>query len=173
MNQTDWLNEMVCWDQMESMPRRVTIRRFCVHGLISVVTAYGYTVDTTIVPRIAKGLYKNRGKTTFDSDWSFSPIVNSSPQTEDYKSHYYHVLDQDIWSQFWNRWGLWSDLTWDRKNDIEEYCWTQINLENSPQMQAVYSLMGLEDDIHPDERDGKDVYLKEAAESNEWGGYRR
>jgi hypothetical protein len=91
----------------------------------------------------------------------------------DDKEHYYHVLSQEKWDRLWDTWAVWGDLNnfrgEDRRIDIQEHCWSQLDLDESPQTRVVDELLAYpEDGIISKE----DVYLREASESNEWGGFR-
>jgi len=177
-----WLDELVFWDNYEYIPRRAAIGRFCRNGLIQFLQKHGYEVQINpkqLGARIATGLYKNRNKSILDSDWSsFGPIENNY-NSEEYKDHYYHIVDSDRWDYFWSIWGIWSDVDldeyrgWDRRMDIQDYIWTQLSLELSPQTQTINELLGIFYEDIVEDGDGRDVYLRDMAESNEWGGIRR
>ena len=86
----------------------------------------------------------------------------------------------EAWEVFWGTWGGWTDVhvdSWrggDRRIDIAHYMWTQINLEGSPQTRVVNESMGWYEEYGDDiAASREDVYLREAADSGEWGGYRK
>ena len=176
----EWLNELVAWDVNDELPRRAAIYHLCKRGLVPFLASHGYTIEVSVKElgsRIATGLFINRGKHTYDSNWSFGYVEEFSNNCE-YRDRYYHVIDSDEWSKFWEIWGTWSDLDadsfrgLDRRLDIQEYMWTQICHERSYQTGIVNEFLGIEgEDVS--EYDNRDTYLKDAAESNEWGGYRK
>jgi len=61
----------------------------------------------------------------------------------EHKQHYNHVIDPMRWSAFWDTWALWEDISTEygrgfyRRLDIQEYCWSQIDLASSPQTRIV------------------------------------
>lgn len=146
------------------------------------VQANGYsflgTSETELLSRIATGLYENRNRSCVESRWDFA-LVNMQ-YFEGEEAHWHHIMSQDKWDVFWETWGQWTDVSldsWrgeDRRIDIQAYIWTQLNLEDSSQTRVANEHMGINDDItHGEERHLEDSYLREAAESGEWGGYRK
>ena len=84
---------------------------------------------------LARILYENAGYSCLES---YIPSGIQDEYPEEHMHRYYHVVDEDSWSNFWLEWAAWSDLDrWDRRIDIQVYCWTQIDLEKSPQKQVV------------------------------------
>jgi hypothetical protein len=178
----DWLEEHVTWDGVEVIPRRRAIHRFVKGGLVPFLTYHGYAIDvrmTDLCSRIATGLYVNQGLSCMASKWDFCSVNND--YLEDDLRRYWHVIDTDRWASFWERWGVWSDvdpMRWrgeDRRIDIQEYAWTQINLERSVQTRIVNEFLGIWEDSGEDvvNNSREDMYLREAKESGEWGGYRK
>ena len=98
---------------------------------------------------IATLLYKNRGHSCLTS-----PAYNSGPENDEHKTHYYHVLSQEKWDELWATWSVWSDLAdstgHDRQIDIQEYCWSQLNLDESSQTRVVEELLGNIDEAYDD-----------------------
>lgn len=174
MNWEEWLNESVWWDMSEDIPRKLAIYRLCKYGLIPFCEANGYRITIrldTLSSRIATGMYNNRYVNTLESDWNIGEIENMFLDNKYHIIHYYNVLSYDKWENFWSLWGLWSDINtssaygWDRQNDISDFMWAQINLEESPQMQVVNEMLGIEDCAN-DEQDRRDAYIRDIAESS-------
>ena len=146
----NWLEESVVWDVYEDIPRRIAIHRLCKRGLIPFL----------------------------ESNWRFG-YIESETNTPEYKYRYQQIIDTEEWEKFWNIWGVWSDIDnyslygHHRQYDIQEYIWTQLSLELSPHTRIVDEFLGIEENEDISELDGKDIYLKESSESNEWGGYRK
>jgi hypothetical protein len=188
-----WLQETVyigtgpeteCW-------RARMIRLFVKDGLIPLFESHGYVFKrppATLCSRIATGLYENEGKHMLDSDWRIG-LENTDHLPEE-RDHYNTVLDRTIWDKFWSTWSHWEDVSehsWrglDRRADIEDYCWTQLDLERSPQTKRILFILGIDEDaIAAEEARGSrnkhhqkgsdDVYIKEASESGQFGGYRK
>lgn len=186
MSWSAWLNEWIEWDRAP-IRRYVAIRRFVRSGLIPFLESKGYRFGCSshvLQSRIATGLYNNQMVSTIESDWEIARINNDYLEHD--IDHYWHVLDSDTWEAFWSKWGVWTDVSlenWrgpDRRMDIAHYVWTQISLEGSSQTQVVNELVGLHHDRVEDWYAGttaaalrEDVYLREAMESGEWGGYRK
>ena len=177
----NWLEESVVWDVYEDIPRRIAIHRLCKRGLIPFVESHGYVMNATLNElgsRIATGLFINRGKRTLERNWRFG-YIESETNTPEYKYRYQQIIDTEEWEKFWNIWGVWSDLDnysldgHHRQYDIQEYIWTQLSVELSPHTRIVDEFLGIEENEDISELDGKDIYLKESSESNEWGGYRK
>jgi hypothetical protein len=177
-----WLNETVGW-RNEYVPRRVAIHHFVKYGLIPFVNSKGYTFAcslSALQSRIATGFYNNQGLSCSESDWRIA-VANNDYLEQDV-DHYWHIMHSDVWARFWKTWGVWADVSedsWrgsDRRIDIECFVWTQLNLERSVQTRVVNELVGIYED-YSEERGHhharEDVYLREAADSGEWGGYRR
>jgi len=178
MSWTAWLDANVEWDQNESILRRQAIHKMCTYGLVPFLASHGYYI--TLSPkefgsRIATGLFKNQGKRYLDSDWGFGPTENEY-MTEEYNIQFGHDISDDAWETFWGLWGVWDDVDnrdsgKDRQREIQEYVWSQIDGERSPQLIRLRALN--EEEEYAAELDGSDAYLKDARESNEWGGMRK
>jgi hypothetical protein len=175
MSWTSWLNEKVAWDA-EYVARGTAIQRLCKQGLIPFLESHGYAIGNhnELGSRIATGLYNNMRRSFLESDWCFGPVENRY-LSEDYEARYRHVIDSEEWEKFWSIWG-WSDFStetnygWDRRQDVEVYLWTQIDADASRQTAVVNEFLN---DEYAPEHDSRDAYLRDAAESNEWGGYRK
>lgn len=176
----EWLYETVSWG-MDCMPRYKAIHHFVVKGLMPFIQSNGYVLACSpraLQSRIATGLYNNRGKSCVESNWRIA--LENTDYVEHDEGQYWHVLSPEKWEAFWGRWGGWTDVHrdgWrgeDRRVDIAHYVWTQINLEASPQTRVVNESMGWYEEYGEDAGGGReDVYLREAADSGEWGGYRK
>lgn len=175
----EWLDELVQWDENEQMMRRQAIHKLCNYGLVPFLASYGYIVNIgskDLGSRIASGLFKNQGKRYLESDWQFGPIENEY-MTEEYTMQFGHDINEEAWETFWSLWGVWDDIDQRtemgraRQRDIQEYIWSQINGEESPKLIKLRALN--EDEEYISELDGGDAYLKDAKESNEWGGLRK
>ena len=165
MDSTKWLDTIVCWNSVEYIPRRAAIWRFVSQGLYPFITSRGYVVEGGVKEftcHVANALFYSRLE-----------LVQSRPlDTPDYKSHFYHVIGWEEWANFWLHWSLWKDITTSSKVIVQELCWQRIDLEESPQTRVVDEMLGLVEDSVTGAR-VEDTYLRDAAESNEWGGYRR
>jgi hypothetical protein len=168
-----WLDEIV-WNGVEYIPRYTAIWRFVSKGLHPFLLKNGYVLQLDVKEfssGIASLLYQNRGVSCLDA--KCRRILPCTVEEQDHKEHYYHVLS-DKWDMLWSQWS-WSDLQGDRgpdrQIDIQEYCWSQLDLDESPQTRVVEELLDTLEES-PYLGRGEDVYLREAAESNEWGGFR-
>ena len=166
-----WLDEKVVWKYNELIPRRVALTRFVEGGLIPFIEKHNYVLrePKLLGSRIATGLYTNAGK-RFD-EWRFG-VRDEFEYEHEYRNYYNYLVK---WEHFWKKWAAWCDVEdVDRQHEIESYVWTQISIEYSVHTRTVNELLGLdEDDENISEHNGKDIYLKDAADSNEWGGYRK
>ena len=181
INWNNWLNKDVSWDMGENIPRRTAIYRLCKIGLIPFIESHGYMMKSSLKQlgsNIATGLFINREKSHIESNWNFGYTEDLNITAEN-KNRYYHVIDTYDWAKFWEIWGLWCDIDvnmfrgLDRQIDIQEYMSTQIWYERSPQTRIVNEFLGFENGENISEHEGRDIYLKESSDSNEWGGYRR
>jgi hypothetical protein len=174
-----WLDEWIYWGSVEQVPRYVAIYRFVKYGLYPFIKQNRYNIredlnDFTI--SIASMLYLNRGASCLNPHDSL--ICKDYNTLIEYKQHFYHILNDEKWASFWNKWGTWTDVSLDdfrgadRRIDIEGKCWEYIDFDSSYETTILHEHLGLENE-DSSIRYGEDVYLREAAESNEWGGYRR
>ena len=174
-----WLDEWIYWESVEQVPRYVAIYRFVKYGLYPFIKQNGYNIREDVkgfAVSIASILYFNRGASCLNPHAAI--ITDDGLNNIENKQHFYHVLNDIKWSTFWDRWGSWSDVSLDdfrgadRRIDIESKCWEYIDFDSSYETTILHEHLGLEDE-DGNIRYGEDVYLREAAESNEWGGYRR
>jgi hypothetical protein len=142
MNPEVWLNEKLWCGFSEYRTRRAIIWRFTVEGLLPFLASNGYTVEVT--PRefssgIATLLFHTRAHTLLTP----FPMNRQDDYSIEHKQHYNHVIDPMRWSAFWDTWALWEDISTEygrgfyRRLDIQEYCWSQIDLASSPQTRIV------------------------------------
>jgi len=168
--------------QSEDVPREVVLHTFLKEGLLPFLASKKYRIaceDHVFCSRIATGLFKNRNVSSVSSEWRFG-LENTDYSPEDL-DHYYMVLSQDVWDSFWAVWGQWGDVSpdaergIDRRNDIQAYIWTQLDLRASGQTAVLEAEHGIleEEEWGRSGQKGQDYYIREASESNEWGGYRR
>ena len=145
-----WLEEIVCWDTVAYIPRREAILNLVTGGLYPLITSHGYAMKPNpkvFASNLATMLYMNRDCSLIDGKFPFPKSVGDNYD----KDHFHHVLSYSVWEPFWARWSLWSDLTdfrgANRKVDIEELCWSQLDLDRSPQTKAVNELLSDYDDM--------------------------
>jgi len=114
-----------------------------------------YGTTETLALALENLFYNNRGKSCLDTQ-----IISSNDT--DHKAHYHHVFS-DKWDEFWIRWSQWRDLTdWhgqDRQLDIQEYCWSQLNLNKSFQTQVVEEFLSDNNDLWDDDVRDEDTYV--------------
>jgi hypothetical protein len=173
----EWLEQNV-YTFHGRLKRKQCIKRFT-KALWHFIINRGYSWQITeyhLQNCIATGLYENTGKSHIASEWNYSDV--NTEYSDDDLNHYLHIVDSYAWATFWAQNGLWGDLDkdefrgQDRRQDIEEFVWKQINILASPQTQELYEiLLGGEDDV-PLTPAGE-VYLQETVEYNGWGGIRR
>lgn len=178
-----WIQEDVSWLGY-TVSREQAIRRFVYKGLHPWLESLGYTWSCSrkeLGNRIATGLFENQGKPHLESKWPGPDAPEGAmPEMED---HFHAILSPEAWEAFWANWGVWGDVHPDefrgpdRRMDVEWFVWGQVNLETSPQTDAVLELLGatLEEDeeMTPALRQSYEAFLQESVEYNGWGGYRR
>jgi hypothetical protein len=172
----DWLHSYVEW-KGNYVKRGVLFKIFLHEGLLPFITSAGYTIGTplrTLHAYIVEGLYKNRNKSALESTWNNTYYTGG--WIDEDLMHYYHAIDPETWDDFWSAWNdieefsLESFRGKDRRIDIQELVWKQLDLENSYQTDILYELMNDYDEQEPEESSKKvDVYLLEATG---WGGLR-
>ena len=151
MNSEQWLNETLwCGD----VSRSAMIWRFTAYGLLPFLASRGYTLRLSAKETscaIATLLYYNRGHTLV------TPLVyeRDDDYSIEHKQHYNHMIDPEAWSILWNQWLNWDDVSSDygfyRRLDIQEFCWSQIDLNRSPHTPVVEAFMEGDDGYHPRE----------------------
>jgi len=180
MSWNDWLNEPID-TAYGTTKRQSMIHLFVSSGLVPFIQSEGYEWNRDvdwIQSVIATGLYENQNKHNLQSKW---PAPTNTDFAQEDVDHFEHVMDSDKWDAFWLNWGYWADVDSDlpygleRRLDIQAMVWQHIDLARSKQTKIVDTLM--EEDEPQDEggngRRHEDVYIRDASESNEWGGYRR
>jgi hypothetical protein len=186
-----WLSEKIHsgWGDFQSdgVARHIVLREFVINGLYPWVESMGYrwaVVPAVLASRIATGLYNNRNARHLLSEWRIAP--ENTDYSEEDSDHYSMILSQEAWARFWSVWGHWDDVSPDTERgiehryDIQEYVWTQLNLKQSRQTSILENLLGLSDEYYEElyghsaaKQRSSDQYVKDAAESNEWGGIRK
>jgi len=149
-----WLREII--DSPCGQISRYDVIDAFVEDLIPFVESRGYTWANTssVADRLATGLFVNHGKHYIESDWSMIPAPNVGAPED--LHHFYYTIDGDSWLNFWSAWDSWIDVSPetdrgpDRRLDIQDFVWRQLNLEHSPQTMAVNELCGYYDDEEED-----------------------
>ena len=168
-----WLNAYVRVDECVIVRRKEWITNFVKNGLYPWIKSKGYNwhvPESYIKNCIATGLYENKNKSYLSSNWNYS-AYNTDANTH-YKDHFYHVLNLNEWDKFWKIWGNMSDLSedshrgQDRRFDIQEFVWGQLDLESSFQTNIINELLeDLPDDDYDDKKVNRvDIYIQEAQE---------
>lgn len=191
----DWLEE----DVGEDLTRAKAIHIFVKNGLYPFIEKKGYRWGCTMEQlknAIANGLYNNIGRRALESDWRGVGLdLDEGFKRKDTDLwHFQHVIGSKCWESFWRIWStLWPDVDAtteygvDRQIDIEEFSWTQIDVNQSKQSKVVDSIMYGEDNEEDrwgagaahgaggmgKRREKEDVYIRDSAESNQWDGRRR
>lgn len=146
MNSEAWLDEMLWCGGTNYITRRAIIWRFTKYGIFPFLKSHGYSLQLT--PKdmscgIASLLFHNRGHTLMTP----FPINTQNDYSIEHKQHYNHVIDPSRWSSLWEAWSFWEDISCEyghgfyRRLDIEEYCWSQIDLHSSKQTYILEELM--------------------------------
>jgi hypothetical protein len=144
MNSEQWLNEEVYVGTLQRARRRLVIWRFAKYGIEPFIRSYGYALypnTAKLSCDIATLLFHARGHTMI---CPHSYAVNAqNDYSIEHKQHYNHVIDYATWQGFWEEWNMWYDVSLDsphgfyRRIDIQDYVWSQINLEASVHTQKV------------------------------------
>jgi hypothetical protein len=182
MKWTEWLDEFITTPYGD-IPRRTMLHRFVRYGLKPLVEAHGYRWAkgiNDIQSALATGLYLNHEKPLMISDWTTIPTYTGDAIQED-ADQFNLIFTWDVWDPFWSTWGSWEDVATDtnygadRRIDIQAFIWGQLDLHNSAQTQVVDEFIDDGNDHDESERRRRhdDVYIRDSAESGEWGGYRR
>ena len=135
MKAEDWLTEELGCGET----RRHCIWRFT-RSLISFLRSYGYGVDVTdkeMSCGIATLLFHNRGHTLLTPIY----VERDDDYGVEHKQHYNHIIDSVAWSGFWANWSWWEDVDSDwgfyRRLDIQEFCWSHLDLNGSRHTRVV------------------------------------
>lgn len=176
-----WLAENV-WMGPSYMRREDVLWLFVMDYLIPFVEGKGYTfavTDRTFFNRLVWGLYSNRSTSYISSDWSFGHVNTDYLPEERWEFDY--TMSPEEWKHFWSHCPIWSDLEdetgKERQHMIEDYIWTQLNLDKSARTRVVYEHLGIDEEALEKEpgkgrheetygRDSGESYLREL-------GYRR
>lgn len=136
-----WLMEDVISHGGHMIRRRKAIFMLA-RGLEQFMKGYGYRFllgINELSSGIATVMYQNRrdrlvGSYVFEKKYGYG---------DEHIQHYTHTVDREAWENFWKTWGFWDDVSSDsplgyfRRLDIEEYTWSQIDLDSSPQTRIV------------------------------------
>lgn len=142
MHSESWLNEMLWCGFSDHMKRRAVIWRFTKYGLFPFLKANGYPLridEKEMSTGIASLLFHNWTHTVLTPLY----VHRVDDYSIEHKQHYNHVIDPAAWSNFWKRWDWWEDISLDsgrgfyRRLDIQEYCWSQLELSASPHTRIV------------------------------------
>jgi hypothetical protein len=189
----DWLMERVTWRNVVELPRWQMIRNFVKKGIVPFFQKKGYVFYGSaddLCNKFASGLYINEGLHHISSDWKFG-VRNDEYSLEEFY-HYHDTFDEESWEDFWVIWKEWSDLAdddfrgIDRRWDIQDYCWTQVDLSRSQESvrflenwggggsynedyEAVVAGIGATNNFS----NKTDVYVKESIDSGQFDGYRK
>ena len=157
--------------------RGVLFKIFLHEGLLPFITSAGYTIGTplrTFYGFIVEGLYKNRNHSSLESTWNTTYYTKGLIDED--RIHYHDVINPETWDDFWSGWNDIEEFSSesfrgsDRRNDLQELVWRQLDIENSYQTEVLYELMNDYDEQEPEESSKKvDVYL---LETSGWGGLR-
>lgn len=153
----EWCNQEVIHDNSEYVKRKYLILELAAEGLIPFLKKNGYVLGCDykrLAECIARSLYFK--KTSHEA-------LNYEYRDEDYE-RYYHVLDDDTWSEFWEGWGNWCDVdenSVSAKEGIRFCVWTLLDLYNSPQTTVVDDILGLNETENA--VDTRDPYLIDSA----------
>ena len=176
----DWL-KMDIETARGPMPRSAMIERFVRDGLMPYVKEKGYewTGDLNrIKSALASGLHANQMRHRADSVW---PTPTNGDYIKEDLEHFEMVFDSSGWDAFWDNWGGWEDVDsesqygLERRVDIQNFVWEHLDINASKQTAVVNRIF--EEEEQQEDGDNRrrhdDVYVRDMAESNEWGGYRR
>jgi len=123
---------------------------------------HGYSLQLNVNEMstgIASLLFYNRGHTLV------TPCVlnTRNDYSVEHKQHYNHIIDSSRWRTLWDAWSFWEDVSPDyghgfyRRLDIEEYCWSQIDLNTSKHTRIVEEFIE-GGDLNPNAREDYDEY---------------
>lgn len=144
MNSEDWLHEEIYVGVLDTLPRKTILWNFAKYGLEPFLNSYGYVLNgnaSQVSSDIAALLYYNR-ESTLLGPYVYGVNVQNDYSVE-HRQHYNHIVDSKAWAKFWEDWSVWDDVSLDspygfyRRLDIEEYAWSQINLDISLQTEIV------------------------------------
>jgi len=167
-----WLNAPIRINNACILKRKVWLTAFIKNGLYPFIVSKGYSWAITedhLRNCIATGLYENMGVSCLASNWNYG--FPNTETNEDHKSHFYYNISHDAWDTFWNVWGNVTDFHedtrgQDRRFDVQEFIWGQLDLENSPQTKILNEMLEdhYENDVDDKNSSRIDIYLQEAQE---------
>ena len=154
-----WCDADVAYDVIHEAPRKVLIMNLVKNGIVPLFKNKGYvfSCDTRrIAECVARYIYF--GKVSHEAfNWDY--------RAEDYY-HYYHVLDDDTWDEFWDVNGKWADVEdVTVREGIRSCVWTLLDLYKSPVTEEVDDMLGLNDEenMPASREDSRDPYLIDSA----------
>jgi len=154
-----WCNEKVVYDMLEDVPRKLLITELVNNGIVPMFKTAGYTFacnNHRISECIAQYIYHGR---------VYHEVLNWDYREQDY-NHYYYVLDDELWDDFWSYWARWSDVEDVKTQAGIQFClWTLLDLYKSPATTVVDDILGLNDEenMQANKEDTRDPYLIDSA----------
>jgi len=161
---SNWCNEKLYVNHYteERLERKYMITELVKNGLFPFLKKNGYSVacnEHRMAECIARYLYF--GTISHEA-------LNNDYRIQDY-DHYYFVLDEDAWEDFWSVWSrrlpCWADIGEDAQKNREgiRFCvWTLLDLYSSKRTHEVDDILGLEEEEN-EVVDGRDPYLVDSA----------
>jgi len=173
----NWLDEYIPTPFGDS--KRIECLKHFTTNLWSFVISNGYIwkiSKLSLLNCISTGLWENANISHTTSVWDYSNVNND--YTEDDYNHYLYIFDLNKWDRFWEMYGGWYDVddnenfrAQDRRHDIQEFIWNQLDIPKSPQTEFLYKIL-YENDEETPLSFSRDVYLDESVEYNGWEGTR-
>jgi len=156
-NWTMWCNEEV-YINNDKVKRKYMITELVKYSITPFLKKNGYVLGCSehrLAECIARSLYYGR---------MAHEAINNDYRQEDY-DHYYFVLDDDTWENFWSHCGIWSDIDENSTTNREgiRFCiWTLLDLYSSSRTVEVDEILGLTEEEN-DTTDTRDPYLVDSA----------
>jgi hypothetical protein len=146
MNSELWLNEMVWCGFFDYTKRKTVLWRFTKYGLIPFLKSHGYVLypdEKKLSTGIASVIFHNWGHTLLTPVF----VHRDDDYGIEHKQHFNDVIGPDAWNTFWDTWSWWEDVSLDserglyRRLDIQEYCWSQLDLSSSAQTRILEEMI--------------------------------
>lgn len=155
MRWRDWCDEEIYYDCDQYIPRKELILDLAKNAIIPFIKRRGYEIGCT-APRLAECIarYMYYGRRLYDA-------LNDDYRNEDY-NHYYFVLGDDVWDDFWSSRLLWPDLDDVKVREEIRFCvWTLLDLHASPITDEVDEILGVsrKEEEETPTTDTRDPYL--------------
>lgn len=159
-----WCNEeLYCNNHTDERTRRkYLITELVKEGIFPFLKNSGYEIgcdEHRMAECIARYIYF--GQISHDH-------INDDYRQQDY-DHYYYVIDDDAWDNFWSFWShempCWTDIGEDAQKTREgiRFCvWTLLDLYRSKRTDEVDDILGLNEEEN-EVTDGRDPYLIDSA----------